>query len=233
MTDRTSLAEPSPAGRSRLNVVLFPPPLRAPSNAKSGQQDPASFVEKIVGHLAGQPGIDLMLMRALDQLAADSTEALALQSVQGAMVLLTWEPAESLLQTLKTMGVEGQCVPHRGHLPSHEPGHVDGVGMSARPFYYVDLSPYESIDPLLPMLQYLRATNSVQVVGLSVMPQKKTDHSRPPSSGSQHRVASPFIENTAAIEDALAPQDDGPTSPPGDSLHQLDRWINELDEFDV
>ncbi len=112
--------------------------------------------ERLVGELIGRPGLDLMLVGALDDLPPESTDRLTLESLAGDVVVLAWRSMSETMDDLSLLGFDGHRSPHAGDpvTPS--------APMGRRKIFAVDLNRYGSADPVLDLLQGLLQSRGIK-----------------------------------------------------------------------
>ena len=199
----------------RLNVIMVQTP---PAGA-----DAHRLSESVVGELIGRPGMDLVLIGKLDQVAPDSTDRLTLDSMSGDVVILDWrDPAQSV-HLLQVAGFEGARALHQHDLKASPVS-------SARRIYAFDLSQFQDGIEVCKALSELLASRRVQTVSIGLSP-----GSRP--------VAPSLTKNGRSEPNTFKPAEQngqGTSQPVNDSASQsrglssldLDELVDQLDDLD-
>ena len=226
----------------RLNIILVQ---RSGLGPKS-----ESLIEAIVGHLAGRPGMDLVLISPLSDITANSTDQLTLSSISTDAAVLTWTDAEQTIKDLEKLSFSGVRASHRGD-PAASGAAVSAQPSNGRKIYAIDLRSADSVDEVIEQMNRLREVKSVKTFQLgSLAPPSNSKPSPASTSGTATNSSQPLAQTQKGLnpiqrtepkelstrEKSLT-SDKGKASPTAtgdpDSDANLDSLIDQLDQFDI
>lgn len=208
------------------------------------------LVESVIGELLGRPGIDVTLIRRLDNLDAESTDRITLESHAGDAAVLDWQAPEATVATLAKVGFDGVRAPH-----DHDP-HPVSASAPGRRIYAFDLRKFEGATEVREAVEQLLARRRVRTFSLDGLggPSRSPDSDGTPQQDSHQDVlpkpgtASPVAPRSPISTSARAQfrqqadgsSDDGTreTDSDGDSKDSdasstdLDALLDQLDELD-
>ena len=204
----------------------------------------ARMAEEIVGELIGRPGIDLMLVGPIAELAESSTDRLSLDAIQGDVALLDWTQPDTMLGTLQSIGFQGSRAPH-----PHDPK-VPVVPRGTRRVYAFDLTKFSAATDLIDAVLKLNADRQIRTIALGppIAPASSggQEPKRPPTPAADARTSETpqtpvSYDRTrrqssesaeSANEGGVAPVRRGVGAETDEDSIDLDRLIDELDQLD-
>ena len=238
----------------RLTVVMIQsPPAEAAKQRLS---------ESLIGRLIGRIGIDLTLVDRLSGLGEGSTDRLTLESLSGDVAVLDWQSPERIVSTLHAIGFSGQRAPHGSDPHPPSPGNQTRRIYAFDLSTFDGVAAIESsLTRLLENRQvrtFTLAGGSGNAAAMPTPPRERTNANEPPPSPETAPAESPETERSAATshggaEARPAAETGGretaggcesesphsgstarrPSGEPGPASVDLDRLVDQLDQFDV
>ena len=227
----------------RISVVLVS---RPSLNQQVERAAAEQLTEKIVGNLAGRPGIDLVLVTPLSDIQSDSTDHLTLSAIQSGTAVLTWSTPTETIAELTDLGIPSVRCPHAGDTDAAVKP-ADGTTANAansvfHQIYAFDLRNVSSVDRLMHDLDQIRSVRSVKTFSLGSQSPPGSVARIPPFQSCLVPPVDQKSANASLIKSSKSdlPQPDKPRLPPKQSLpgqrnnddSDLDALIDSLDDFD-
>ncbi len=180
----------------RLTVIMIESP---PPTAAAGR-----LAEDIVGNLIGRPGIDMTLVRSLNNLQESSTDRLTLDGITSDVAVLDWQSPQAMVDSLNAMGFSGQRSPHSLDLdskPASNPG---------RRIYAFDLTKVTDVNELTVALNALKSERTSQnLFDRNGHPQSEPQPANHDPTSSGRPPAVPFASRSLAGVQTISGRSEG------------------------